>query len=393
MQTVKRTPYSAVLQAVLADAVPAMLYLNCRFSTGRSMEKSITWLVAAFLWLASLAALAQGGVELQQNAPDRYTVQKGDTLWGISSRLLKDPWRWPELWRLNDEQIRNPNRIYPGDVIVLDRNANPPRASLESQAQQQEPTVKLSPRVYAEPIAAAAIPPIPAQAIEPYLTQPLVIEPGGLDHAPRIVATEEDRVYLGPGGTVYASGIGDSKQVDWQVFRPGHPLVDPDTGLTLGIEAVYLGVGRVVKQGEPATISIVRASHEITSGDRLVAVNPPEMTPYLPHAPSAQIRARVISIYDRLASAQGGRYAIVALNKGRRDGLENGHVLALQRSVVAYPTSSDPLSPPRARGEPVQLPDERYGLLFVFRTFDAVSYAMVMDSSRPVTAGDAAQTP
>ncbi len=360
------------------------------------MQKSITWLVSAFCALSSLSGLAfaQGGVDLQQNAPERYTVQKGDTLWGISSRFLKDPWRWPELWRLNEEQIRNPHRIYPGNVIVLDRSTIPPSARLEGQGQTpQEPTVKVSPRIYSEPLPPDAIPAIPARAIEPFLTQPLVIEPGGLDRAPRIVATEENRFYLGPGGIAYVSGLADSKQSDWQVFRPGQPLVDPDTGLTLGVEAVYLGVGRVEKQGEPATVRIVRASQEIANGDRLIALSAPALSEYLPRAPRSQIRARVISLYDSLPGAEGGSHSILALNKGRRDGLENGHVLALYRSSVVYSPRGDPMSPARTQGEPVKIPDERYGLLFVFRTFDAVSYAMVMETSRPVSAGDLAQTP
>ncbi len=342
------------------------------------MEKSITWLVSALCALCSFAAIAQ---TLQENAPDRYTVQKGDTLWGISSRLLKDPWRWPELWRLNQDQVRNPHLIYPGNVIVLDRSASPPKASLETTPEQ---TVKVSPRIYSEPIPPDAIPAIPARAIEPFLTQPLVIEEGGLDRAPRIVATEESRYYLGPGGIAYVSGLGDSKQLDWEVFRPGQALVDPDSGLTLGFEAVYLGIGRVVKSGDPATVQIVRAKQEISSGDRLITLSAPAMSPYVPRAPTTQVQARVISLYDRLPTSEGGANSIVALNKGRRDGLENGHVLALYRS-------GDSFSQRRAAAIP--LPDERYGLVFVFRTFDSVSYAMVMESSRGVIAGDRAQTP
>jgi LysM domain len=391
MQTIIQLLYSGAPQLPML----AMLRLIRRFSTGGTMGKSITWLVLGFSALYSLAsglALAQSDIKLQENAPDRYVVEKGDTLWGIASRFLKDPWRWPEIWRLNQEQIGNPHLIYPGNVIVLDRGVNPPRLALV-----EGDTIKVSPRIFSEPVAAGAIPAIPAKTIEPFLSQPLVIEEGGLDRAPRIVATEESRVNLGPGGIAYVSGIGSSTQASWQIFRPGRPLVDPDTGFTLGIEAVYLGIGRIVRQGDPATLRIISANQEIASGDRLLALSAPAVNEYVPHAPRALVQARIISLYNSLPSSEGGPSSIVALNKGRRDGLENGHVLAIYRtgatvSPRAVSLYSGSMSS-RAAETAVTLPDERYGLLFVFRTFDSVSYALVMESSRPVTAGDRVQTP
>ena len=359
------------------------------------MGKSITRLVLGFsalLWLTGGVAFAQGEITLQPNAPDRYTVQKGDTLWGIASRFLKDPWRWPEVWRLNEQQIRNPHRIYPGEVIVLERGATPPRLALEAPN-----TVKVSPRIYSEPIPAEAIPAIPAKVIEPFLTRPLVIEAGGLDRAPRIVATEENRMHLGPGGIAYVSGTAGSKQPTWQIFRPGSPLVDPDTGFALGIEAVYLGIGNIVRDGDPATMQIVSANQEIATGDRLIALSAPTVNEYVPRAPRANVTARVISLYNSLPTSEGGPSSVVALNKGRRDGLENGYVLALYRTGATVLPKADPMysgstsedAPPAA----IKLPDERYGLVFVFRTFDSVSYALVMESSRPVSPGDRVQTP
>jgi hypothetical protein len=344
------------------------------------MGKSITALLLAFL---AAAALAQGDIGLQDNAPDRYIVERGDTLWDIAKKFLKDPWRWPEIWRLNQDQIRNPHRLRPGDVIVLDRRTSPPQLAVED-------TVKLSPSIREEPVS-QAIPAIPANVIEPFLTEPLVIEENGLQNAPRIVATEENRVNLGPGGVAYVRGLADSKQESWHVFRPGRPLVDPATNRTLGIEAVYLGLGRLVRQGDPATLQIVSARQEITSGDRLIAVNPPLATQYVPHAPTGLIEARIISLYDRLTTSEGGRHSVVSLNKGRRDGIENGHVLAVYRTGALVAQASSPDS--RDKEAPVRLPDERYGLVFVFRTFDNVSYALVMESSRPVTSGDRVRTP
>lgn len=366
------------------------------------MRKSITGLVFAFsVFAAAGHAFAQPAplpgarapLVIQESAPDRYTVVKGDTLWGIASRFLKDPWRWPEIWKLNEEQIRDPHWIYPGDVIVLDRSTNPPQISVESaERAQPQQTVKLSPRVYSEPLRADAIPVIPPRAIEPFLAQPLVIEEGGLDNAPRIVATEESRVYLGPGGKAYVSGLSGTRQKNWQIYRPGRALVDPDTGYTLGIEAVYLGTGQITREGDPAIMHIVTATQEISIGDRIIAMSPPSIAEYLPHAPKTAVNARIVSLYNSLEGGEVGPKAIVAINKGRRDGVENGHVLALyhaagttaERSRSMYSSTRQP---------DVVLPEERYGLVFIFRTFDSVSYALVMETTRPVSAGDRLQTP
>lgn len=347
------------------------------------MRKSTTRVMLAFL-LAAPCAWAQSDIGLADNAPDRYVVQKGDTLWGIAGKFLKQPWRWGEIWRMNKDQIRNPHRIYPGDVIVLDRARTPPQLALG-------PTVKLSPQVRAEPLAAEAIPAIPAREIEPFLTQPLVIEQGGLDNAPRIVGTEENRVHLGPGAKAYVSGLGQSKESVWQIFRPGRALIDPDTNRTLGIEAIFLGTARLTRPGEPATMVVVTTTQEIGQGDRLVPAGAPVINQYVPRAPSALVKGRIVSLYNGLATSEGGKFSIVALNKGRRDGMELGHVLAVLRAGPNIPDPQSSLS--RDSAPMIKLPDERYGLVFIFRTFDAVSYALVMESSRPIAPGDIVQTP
>jgi LysM domain-containing protein len=358
------------------------------------MQKSITALFALFLWAAALVH-AQGDVQLKENAPDSYVVQKGDTLWSIAVKFLRDPWRWPEIWRLNQEQIRNPHEIVPGSTIVLDRTGSAPGGDGQPQLRLQlgrgGGTERVAPKIYSEPLSAEAIPSIPASAIEPFLTEPLVIENGGLVKAPRIVATQESRVYLGRGGIAYVTGFGRSEEEVWQVYRQGRPLVDPDDNRTLGYEAVYLGTARVTRGGDPATVQIVTSKQEITAGDRLVAAGKPTVVKYAPHAPTKRLTGRVIGLYDGLPTAEGGRYSIVSINKGARDGVEHGHVLALYRrgAVIADPESG--LS--RDNAPKFQLPDERYGLVFVFRIFDNVSYALVMESSRPLTPGDVVQTP
>jgi len=361
------------------------------------MQKSITALLALSLAGAAWLALAQGDLQVKDTAPDRYVVQRGDTLWSIATKFLKDQWRWPEIWRMNQEQIRNPHEISPGDVLVLDRSVSPPQLRLgeagggAGKAPEESESVKLLPRVYTSPLAAGAIPAIPPKAIEPFLTQPLLIEEGGLDRAPRIIATEEDRVNVGQGNVAYVSGFGKATDPVWQIYRTGQPLVDPESSLTLGYEAVFLGTARVTRQGEPATVQIVNSKKEISAGDRLLPAPPTVIPQYVPHAPEAKVSGRIIALYDALFTSSGGRDSIISINRGRRHGLEPGNVLAIYRNVVIY-DQQDYLKS-RDRSPAIQLPPERYGLVYIFRTFNSVSYALVMESSRPVQGGDIVQNP
>lgn len=389
MRTVKSAPYQLI--SGLEHAIPDEAV----------MQKSITALLALVLWSTVSLALAQSDLTLKPSAPDRYVVQKGDTLWSIATKFLNDPWRWPEIWRMNQEQISNPHRLAPGDVLVLDRSTTPPQLRQITTVGSggaggaagggEAGTVKLSPRVYTDSLAAEAIPAIPPKAIEPFLTQPLIIEEGGLDNAPRIVATEEDRVNVGEGGIAYVKGLGNAPTQVWQVYRAGRPLIDPDDDRTLGFEAVFLGTARVMQSGEPATVQILNAKREISAGDRLVAAPPPSVPMYVPHAPIVAVNGRIIALYDALATSVGGRDSIISINRGKRDGLELGHVLAVYRNVVVH-DQKDYLKS-RGASPTVALPPERYGLVFIFRTFNSVSYALVMDSSRPIQSGDIVRNP
>ena len=361
------------------------------------MQKSITALLALALASAGLLALAQGDLQVKDTAPSRYVVQKVDTLWSIATKCLSDQWRWPEIWRMNQEQIRNPHNIFPGDVLVLDRSVSPPQLRIAEAGAGAGPGLgvaggeRLLPRIYTQPLTSEAIPAISPRSIEPFLTQPLLIEEGGLDRAPRIIATEENRVNLGAGNVAYVSGFGGSDASVWQIYRAGQPLVDPDNQRTLGFEAVFLGTAQVTRMGDPATVEIVNSKKEISAGDRLIPAPPPTMPQYVPHAPSSAVSGRIIGLYDAFATSVGGRDSIISINRGRRHGLEVGHVLAVYRNVVVY-DQSDYLKS-RERSPVIQLPPERYGLAFVFRTFDSVSYALVMESSRPVQGGDIVQNP
>src|SRR5882672_1289235 len=389
MQTVKSGPQRLILG--LRRAIP----------NEAVMQKSITALLALCLAGTAWLALAQGDLQVKDTAPDRYVVQRGDTLWSIATKFLSDQWRWPEIWRMNQEQIRNPHNIFPGDVLVLDRSVSPPQLRIADAGTGAGAGAgpelgvaggeKLLPRIYTQPLSSEAIPPISPKSIEPFLTQPLLIEEGGLDRAPRIIATEENRVNLGAGNVAYVSGFGGTDAPVWQIYRAGRPLVDPDNQRTLGFEAVFLGNAQVTRSGEPATVQIVNSKKEISAGDRLIPAPPPTIPQYVPHAPSSAVSGRIIGLYDSLATSVGGRDSIISINRGTRHGLEVGHVLAVYRNVVVY-DQRDYLKS-RDRSPAIQLPPERYGLVFVFRTFDSVSYALVMESSRPVQGGDIVQNP
>jgi hypothetical protein len=322
-------------------------------------------------------------LQIKEDAPDRYVVVKGDTLWAISGRFLKNPWRWPEIWQLNKEEIKNPHWIYPGDIVILDR-ANGTLRLGRTEKYQGRGFEKRAPQTRVEPTENLAIPVISAD-IGPFLSQPLVIEKDGLDKAPRIVANEENRVVIGAGNRAYVEGLTPGGPKQWHVFRPGKPLVDPDTKQTLGYEAIYLGDARVLKIGDPSTVEIIRTAQEILRDDRLVEATSVDLTNFVPHAPSGAVRGRVISAYGGVAEV--GRGYIITLNLGSSQGMELGHVLAINRAgkVAAY-FSGD-------QNKEVTLPEERIGLALLFRVFDNVSYALVMKSDLSIQINDTVVTP
>jgi len=353
-------------------------------------RKSITTLAFVLFGLLSIGAFAQvpkTPIAIKPDAPDRYTVVKGDTLWGIAQRYTDSPWRWNELWEANKDQIKNPHRIYPGDVIVLDRS----KARLALESKGPGGTVRLSPRVRAESTSEAAIPAIPPAIIEPFLTRPLVVEPDGLERAPTIVATEESRVILESGNRAFVKGIGASKEPNWYVYRRGAALVDPDNNTTLGYEAVYLGTARISRAGEPAVIQLTSVTQEVGVGDKLVPAGKLEVPTYAPHAPAKPIKGRIISTYGKNPRVgEAGPQTVVSINRGRADGLEVGHVLALYRPGATVSVAANTRD---RTGEKMTLPDERYGLAIVFRVFDRVSYALVTTVSKPVGLADVVQNP
>ncbi|MBL0091834.1 MAG: LysM peptidoglycan-binding domain-containing protein [Piscinibacter sp.] len=337
--------------------------------------------------------VAQTGVplsELSANAPDSYTVKTGDTLWDISKLYLKSPWRWPELWGMNLDQIRNPHLIYPGQVLLLDKSGGRARLRVGQQI-GPDGTVKLSPRIRSSALGDGSIPSIPFHLIEPFLNEALIFQGNELETAPRIVATQEGRVLLARGDTAYVRGE-IPQQREFRIFREAKPLRDPATKEILGYEANYVGSAEYVRQGEnrtgadgkpeivPATFSVTSIKQEAGVGDRLAPTPAREFSNYAPHAPQSPLSGQIVSIYGDALTA--GQNQIVSLNKGAADGMERGHVLALWRTGTRVIDKTDASRPT------IKLPDERHGMLFVFRVFDRMSYALILSVKDPVKPGD-----
>jgi hypothetical protein len=357
----------------------------------------------AFLALASvlfpgsaLAASAESKVavttrcEFLPNAPDQHLVVRGDTLWDISGKFLQHPWCWPQVWGINREHINDPHWIYPGQIVYFDRVAGRLRlgnATGTGGAMGDPSNIRLSPQARMQGLGKDAVPSIRAGDIEPFLSQPLIVEEDELNNAPRIMATQEGRVYLGKNDKAYVRGE-LSGGTSFQGFRPGRPLKDPETNKVIGYEAVYLGTLKLQRaakaDNEAHTFTVVTSKEEMGIGDRLVPVPPTPLLNYMPHPPEKQIDARIVSIYGGVT--QAGQNQVVSVNRGRNDGLDLGTVLELYRFGQVVQDRTD-------KKREVKLPDERYGTLFIFRVFNNISYGLVMQVTDTVQMGDVAKSP
>ncbi len=353
--------------------------------------------------------VAQAGVplaDLSPDAPDDYTVKSGDTLWAISGLFLKTPWRWPELWGMNLQDIQNPHRIFPGQKLYLEKQGGMARLRMGAGqgAGGDLETVKVSPRNRYETLADSVLPTLDNRIIEPFLSEPIIVGEEGLTKTPRIVSTQEHRVLLSKGDRAYALGdpatpLSDAKGEprEYRVFRNVTPLKDPDTKVVLGYEAQYVGKVSLVRGQTarellgkddkptvdivPATIDVVRTKEEMRVGDRLLPEPSRQFTNYVPSAPQAKIDARIVSVYGS-AVVNAAQNQVVVINKGTRDGLQAGHILALLKD--------GPRVIDRTTGVPqqIKLPDERNGLLMVFRPFETLSYGLILQITDGVKVGD-----
>ena len=354
-------------------------------------QKLRTAACAFGMWLAlTSATTAADIVTLNNSPPQRYTVTNGDTLWDISARFLRDPWRWPDIWQANPD-IKNPHLIYPGDTIVLLNNNGVPELHVERGGRGS--TVKLSPEVRSSGIA-RAIPSIPTESIRQFLTRPRVVSIDEMSSAPYIVSAADEHVVVGAGDKVYVRGITQTDVTRFMIYRLGDAYrnATSNTASTsdkdiLGYEALYVGDAKLEQAGDPATLHILRSKSEVRRGDRLLPSVEQELEQaYQPHAPAADVAGRIIAVVNGVSRIGQGN--IVVLNLGTQQGIETGHVLAVYQTGKQM---SDPYS--KTRGDSVKLPDERTGAVMVFRTFERVSYALVMQAKGPMHRYDVVKNP
>jgi len=333
-------------------------------------------------------------IRVKAQHPRQYTVKKGDTLWDISSMFLEDPWFWPEIWSRN-EQIKNPHLIFPGDVLTLKYVNGMPQIMVNEEARQeikqaaeegQMRVIKLSPKVRSTSLE-ASIPTIPGDAIRQFLTKPRVVTREQLEEAPRIVASDENHLILGQGDRVYVRGEIDKERVRFSIFKPGDELRDPDSNELLGYEAKYAGELRITEYADPASADLTYTEREVLIGDRLLPEDKSKMENlYFPHIPDIEVEGRVISLYDALFGV--AQHQIVVINRGELDGMEVGHLLATHTKGEVI---RDRFS--KRGNREVQLPNERSGLIMVFKTFERVSYALTLESKRVIHKYDVVANP
>ncbi len=361
------------------------------------MKKPVLLLVAGLLAGSAIAADATS-VAVKETAPERYTVQKGDTLWDISNRYLKDPWRWPEIWEVNP-QVRNPHLIYPGDKLLLCRIEDrsvvaidagggcaevAERMAARAAGRVDPDSGKLLPQIRSEPMS-VAIPAVPLQAIRAFLSGSRVVGPEELDKAPYVIAGMENRIIVGSGEKVYVRGPNLQVGDNYGVYRRGKTYLDPDTGEVLGVEASDIGAGGIIAaDGGVGTMSLSRTTQEVRIEDRLLVVEAMPVTPvFHPTNPDNVKPGRILQVFNSLGS--GGLNSIIILNRGEREGVKQGHTFALYKrgSVVRD----------RTKDEMVRLPSERAGLAMVFRTFNKTSYAIILKASTVIQQGDEVRPP
>lgn len=404
---VSRTKLQILALSVLASASITAYAQDTNPTNPQSGSRQ--WQVTAEQQSAAALA-AQNGIhvsELREDAPQSYRVQTGDTLWGISGRFLKSPWKWPALWGMNKNQINNPHLIYPGQVLTLVRNGD--RAVLtmsRAGASGPMPTVRLSPRVRMEDITDGAIPVLPPEAVIPFLRNGVIVSKDAFDNTPRIAAGQENRLLLRTGDKVYVRGgdIHNSPEKFYMAYANPVAVTDPDNKKNvLGYEATFLGRLQYLREGNEAnitdkqleitpTLMITEIKQEIRVGDRLTAAGSAQdlLTDFVPHAAPENMSGRVVSLYGQTNFRHSALYGVILLSKGELDGIERGHVVALWRpgKVFTDNTTGTRFANSNWGAEKAKTPDERYGLAMVFKTFDHLSYALVVQTSNTVELGD-----
>ena len=335
---------------------------------------------------------AENNAELLASAPEQYIVQKGDTLWGISKNFLQNPWYWPEIWYMNP-QVQNPHLIFPGDVINVFYVGGRPYLTVErpylSEGDSQISGVeRLSPQVRTEAIEVTEKI-IPIQAIEQFLIRPQVVDEYSLETAPHVVGSKDNRIIYGANDSVYVRDSEDFEVGDtYSLYRKGEEFVDPVTGELLGYQATHIADGEVTRAGNPATVYISKAEREVLRGDRLISLDVDDAdSAFRPQPPNRPVSGEVIYLFD--AITQVGTYQIVVTNLGDRNGIEKGNVVNISHAGrIVEDRFAD-----RNQQKEVKLPDAPAADAIIFRTFDKLSYAFILDAQRPIKVGDIVTNP
>lgn len=404
----RNTTTRAARMGILGTACGAVTLLAAALANSTAWAQNHPVTAAQRAEAQQVASQGIPVTELAPSAPDVYVVKRGDTLWAISGLYLRKPWRWPELWGMNMQSIANPHLIFPGQTLYLDRTGG--FARLRSGLPGQPEEVRISPRTRSDSLADTALPTLQPHLIEPFLVEPQVVDADTLERAPRIVATVDDRVLMAPGDRVYARGdmtkpleIAPGEPRYFGIYRNAVALKDPVTSEILGYEAQFVGKGELVR-GEsledtpnakggftteyvPATVDIMSTREEVRANDRLLPTPARGFLSYVPRAPEQPVSARVVSIYGGSAFANAAQNQVVAINMGQQDGIESGHVLQLLTGGQRIKDTTDEAK------QMIRLPSEKNGMAMVFRTFDRVSYALILSVRNQVRVGDTLVNP
>ncbi|HWX32414.1 MAG TPA: LysM domain-containing protein [Steroidobacteraceae bacterium] len=332
---------------------------------------------------------SQGGPVINSNAPDSYVVKRGDTLWGIAKVFLRDPWYWPEIWQVNP-QIHNPHLIYPGDTLRLVYIEGRPTILL-----QRGGAARVEPRVRSQPLE-AAITTIPYETVAAFMSKPTVLAKEQIKAAPYVLATRDLHVVMADGNTLYARGFSGPVEVGthYNVVRVGDALVDPDDRRIVGYDGIFTGAGHVTRVGDPTTLIMTESARETEPGDKLFAGGVDVPLDFIPSSPKTKTNGRIMLVSNGVTVI--GQYEVVVINRGTIDGLAPGNVLAVFQSGEVIPDTANRgflNSGSRLGSKKVHLPDERSGTFMVFKTFEHLSYGLIMEATNIIRVGDRVVNP
>jgi len=332
------------------------------------------------------------GPVLASGAPDSYVVKRGDTLWGIAKVFLRDPWYWPEIWQVNS-QIQNPHLIYPGDTLRLVYIDGKPRLTLSRGAERGD-SARAEPRVRSEPLE-AAVTTIPYETVAAFMSKPSVLSLEQIKGAPYVLSSRDEHVVISDGDTVYARGFSNPTTLGtrYNVVRVGDALRDPDDNRILGYDGIFTGAGHVTRAGDPTTLAMTESTLETKPGDKLFAGGVDLALDFIPRSPKTKIDGRIMAVSNGVTVI--GQYQVVIINRGARDGLAPGNVLAVYDvgGTIRDTVSKSYYGMNRLESKKVTLPDERSGTFMVFKTFDKISYGLIMEAKDIIHVADKVENP